>query len=604
MTAFPHDGPLSPAHERHFPISNRVGFALIFLLIFLPAFIVTKNFEVFQIFINWVYEHDVWYLDEVVSMLILCILPFLVMLSFRLYQLNGRLNTNEKIILGLSRQNELILNAAGDGIFGLDRSGRTTFINPSAARMMGRPRKRLLDKSYKELVNPVPDTIQPGVAGTRGISATFDKEKAHSADDEYFQNHDGTWFPVEYTSTPIHLDGRMIGVVVTFRDISQRKKTEAELDRLAAAIRQTADMILITDPRGRVQYVNPAFERVSEYGHDEVVGKPVSILRCDQQTPQFYQKMVETLLRGEVWKDRFITRRKSGVLLNVDMTVSPIRDRRQRVIHYVGVVRDVTREVELGRLLRQSQRLEAVGTLAGGIAHDFNNILTAILSYTDLTMEEIPEGEMAHDNLKEVMIAGERARELIRQLMAFSRRGEGERTPLSLQPVVKEAIKLLQAVLPANVEIRHHIEPTDWQVMSDATQIHQVVMNLSTNAAQAMWDREGLLEIQLEPFLLDETGRTADPQLATLPPGPYLVLTVRDNGVGIPPEIMERIFEPFFTTKGIGKGTGLGLSMVHGIVQNHRGTITVRSQPGEGSTFRVHLPAMEQSTQTAQAGEP
>lgn len=570
--------------------------AYIFFLIFLPAILITNSFDVFELFISWVRKYNYLYLDELVSMLLLCLLPFLSYFSYRLFQLNQTLRDNESTILNLNRQNDLILNAAGDGIFGLDKEGHTTFINPSAARMIGCSRKQLLNKHYQTIIKPVTTKTNQTKNNPSAIDSTYQDGKPHRVDSDYFQHNDGHLFPVEYSSTPIREGGKISGVVVTFRDISQRKETESELEHLVAAVRQTADMILITDHTGAVQYVNPAFESISGYTQSEVTGRSVAHLKGRRKNTEIYHTMSQTLTHGKTWKNRFITERKDGTTLHVDASISPIRDQDQTITNYVGVIRNVTQEIELGRQLRQSQRLEAVGTLAGGIAHDFNNILTAILSYTDLAMDDIPEESMTHQNLNEVVIAANRARDLIAHLLIFSRRGERERTPILLKSVVEEVINLLRAVLPATIEIRVSFGKGEYPVLADPTQIHQVIMNLCTNAAQSMWEKGGLLELNLEKNQIDDQ-QEGDNMVSHIKPGSYMVLRVRDNGQGIEPEELDRIFEPFFTTKDVGKGSGLGLSVVHGIVQDHKGVTTVTSEKGVGSTFQVFLPGIRSAVE-------
>ncbi|MBF0447622.1 MAG: PAS domain S-box protein [Magnetococcales bacterium] len=572
---------------------RRIPNTVIFLGIFLPSVLVTKNYDVFEIFISWVRQQDVWFLDEVVSMLILCILPFLTFLTYRLMQLNTALRQNERTILGLSRQNELILNAVGDGIFGLDSSGKVTFINPSAEKMLGITHTLAMERHYQKLIYQKTKTTQIPSKNLDAITATFLDQQSHHADDEQFYRMDQTAFPVEYACTPIFQNKQLSGVVITFRDISERKRTEAKMARLAEVVRQTADMTIITDNRGIIEYVNPAFERISLFSQKDVLNRPSSLLKSDQQDPLFYSKMARTLNRGKIWKDRFISRKKDGSLFHIDVIISPIRDRRGEIIHFVAMARDVTHEVELGRQLRRSQRLEAVGTLAGGISHDFNNILTAILSYTDLAMDDLPEQSLAYQNLQEVMVAATRARDLIKQLLTFSRRGERVPVPLFLSEAIQETVKLLKALLPSNITFNLQLSSDEFQVMADPTRIHQVIMNLCTNAAQAMWDREGQLDILLEKARIDKNIATKTIALATIQEGDYMLLTIRDNGCGIQEADLDRIFEPFFSTKGVGKGSGLGLSVVLGIIQNHQGIIHVQSKPGIGSTFQVYLPGLE-----------
>jgi signal transduction histidine kinase/ActR/RegA family two-component response regulator len=243
------------------------------------------------------------------------------------------------------------------------------------------------------------------------------------------------------------------------------------------------------------------------------------------------------------------------------------------------------------RQLQQVLKIQAIGTLAGGIAHDFNNILFPIVGYTELTMDEVPEGSVAHNNLAEILKAANRARDLVQQILTFSRQSGQERKPTKVQYIIEEALKLLRASIPASIEIIHEIDEDCRPVMGDATQIHQVIMNLCTNAYQAMQDKGGRLTVSLKEVDIsyEETVEKIGMQ-----PGKHLRLAVTDEGCGMDASVLDRIFEPYYTTKEQGKGTGLGLSVIHGIVKNHRGDITVSSALGKGSTFQVYLPVIEE----------
>lgn len=242
------------------------------------------------------------------------------------------------------------------------------------------------------------------------------------------------------------------------------------------------------------------------------------------------------------------------------------------------------------RQLQQVLKIQAIGTLAGGIAHDFNNILFPIVGYTELTMDEVAEGSVAHNNLAEILKAANRARDLVQQILTFSRQSGQERKPTKVQYIIEEALKLLRASIPASIEIIHEIDEDCRPVMGDATQIHQVIMNLCTNAYQAMQDKGGRLTVSLKEVDIsyEETVEKIGMQ-----PGKHLRLAVTDEGCGMDASVLDRIFEPYYTTKEQGKGTGLGLSVIHGIVKNHRGDITVNSALGKGSTFQVYLPVIE-----------
>lgn len=243
---------------------------------------------------------------------------------------------------------------------------------------------------------------------------------------------------------------------------------------------------------------------------------------------------------------------------------------------------------KLEEKLYQVQKMEAIGTLAGGIAHDFNNVLYSIIGYTELTMDDVPEGSLAQKNLAEVLKGAMRAKDMVRQILAFSRKDDMQKKPVKIQPVVKEALKLLRASIPATIEIRQSIDEDCGPVLAASTQIHQVVMNLATNAYQAMREKGGLLELTLMEEKIGSDDSNPD-----LYPGTYLKLTVSDTGHGMNSVVMKKIFDPYFSTKGPGEGTGMGLAVVHGIVKSHGGDITIYSKPGEGTTFHVYLPLIK-----------
>jgi PAS domain S-box-containing protein len=261
------------------------------------------------------------------------------------------------------------------------------------------------------------------------------------------------------------------------------------------------------------------------------------------------------------------------------------------VASVIGVSHDITERKKLEEQLRQAQKMEAIGTLAGGIAHDFNNILGVIMGYTELLLEEIPEQESQHQNLKQVMAAARRGEEMVKQILAFSRKSEEEKKPVHIDHILEEALKMLRSSLPTTIEIKSQIEGTLGLVMANPTQIQQVIMNLSTNAAHAMRENGGVLEITLKEITIKENENEL--MEFNLAPGRYQLMTVKDTGIGMTPGIMERIFEPYFTTKRPGEGTGMGLSVVHGIIKSHGGEIRVFSEPLKGTTFHVYFPVAE-----------
>lgn len=369
----------------------------------------------------------------------------------------------------------------------------------------------------------------------------------------------------------------------------QRREAQKEHARLAEAIGQSADCVMIINVDGTIRYTNPAFERIFEYSRDEITGKDYRLFHSAEHGEAFHRKLWVTLEKGDIWKGRIVNLSKGGRRFELESTISPVRDREGNVFNYVWVGRDITHEVELEKRLRRAQKMESIGTLAGGIAHDFNNILSSIMANTEIALiHELPENSPARYSLEQVIQASYRAMELIRQIHAFGRQSEQGLKPIKVMPIIKEALKLLRASLPSTIEIRlDFIAETD-TIWGDFTQIHQILMNLCANAAYAMREKGGVLTVSLlEEEIESRNGNFLWPEAH---PGNYLKLAVKDTGHGMRPSVLERIFDPYFTTKPQEEGTGLGLSVVHGIVENHGGMIAVESAPGKGSVFFVYFP--------------
>ena len=385
--------------------------------------------------------------------------------------------------------------------------------------------------------------------------------------------------------------GRLDSLVLVraLRYAIERKRAAQALrrseERFAKAFQASPDAIAITQMAdGRFVDVNASFLRLMGYQYDEVIGR-TDITLNRWVDPQERLRLVQLVrAHGAVHDVEAQLRTKTGAVREVSLSIERID--LEAVPCMLTIVRDMTERKQLEAQLRQAQKLEAMGTLASGIAHDFNNILGASLGYTELALDMVPEQSIAWGYLQEVLTAGLRAKELVRQILTFSRQAEQERTPILLQPIVKEALTLLRASLPATIAIDTHMDTETGTVLADPTQVHQILMNLCTNAAHAMQQRGGTLTIRLEavdvdaPFASRHRGQ----------PGLSIRLTVQDTGHGMAPDVIERIFEPFFTTKARGEGTGLGLAVVYGIVNDHGGILTVASTPGAGTTFAVYFP--------------
>jgi len=384
-------------------------------------------------------------------------------------------------------------------------------------------------------------------------------------------------------------DGSPKGMIFITRDITQRKHDEEMQQRLAKAVEQAAEDIVVTDASGKILYVNPAFETITGYSQEQVIGCNPRFLKSGKHDAAFYQKMWSVLSRGGVWSGHIINKKKNGTLFEQESTISPIRDSAGKITNYVGVRRDVTREVALEAQLRQSQKMEAIGKLAGGIAHDFNNLLTAIRGNASLLLlnNQSQSAEIS-ECTEQIIEAAERAAGLTRQLLMFGRKQAIQPIRLDLNEVVAQMTKLLQRILGEDISLASNYAPGLPAIQADTGMIEQILLNLAVNSRDAM-PKGGQLTIT--------TGiETMAPEPARhnpgAPAGSYVCLAVTDTGCGISPENLPHVFEPFFTTKEADKGTGLGLATVHGIVQQHNGWITINSEINRGTTFRIYFPAM------------
>ena len=371
-------------------------------------------------------------------------------------------------------------------------------------------------------------------------------------------------------------------------EVNERRQTEAMLKRLSTAIDHTADGIIITDAEGVIEYVNPGYEMMTGFLWQEVIGRNLNSFEVrTREEEQIHEEMWRRINSGNSWSGRLIGYKKDGCAIEQEAVVSPIFDFTGKINGFVFVNRDVTEQVKLKAQLVHSQKMEALGTLAGGVAHDFNNVLGVIAGYTDLALMENPDDGPIQFRLNQVLTACDRARSLVQQILTFSRKAKMDRVPVNLAPIAQECLKFMRATLPTGIEIESDIGNEVGLIRADPTQLHQIIMNLTTNAAAAMKEQTGILGVNLKMVEIEE--QTAG-QYENLAPGLYQLLAVSDTGIGMDKETADRIFEPFFTTKEPGQGTGLGLAVVHGLVKSYGGAIIVHSEPGQGSTFNVFLP--------------
>ena len=511
-------------------------------------------------------------------------------------EMYGKLEDTLDFLVGAARAWERTFDSVPDAICILDRDNRVLRLNRFAASLMNVDGESVIGRSCKDFERsgrPFPFVCPETLNGLEEKGATR----------EVVDGISGRVF--EVTGTPLlDEEGRVIGSVMVSRDITERNLSEQALreseERFRAITTTAANAIILMDDEGRISYWNPAAEKMFGYSSQEVMGRALHGLIAPSHYQSAIQKGMDAFRSSG--KGSFMGAtveltavRKDGSHFPVELSTSVI-DLKNRW-HAMGIIRDISERklaaAEQERMeaqLRQAQKMEAIGTLAGGVAHDFNNILAAIIGYTELALHEVEDGTRMHRQLSKVLQAGFRAKDLVNQILTFSRKREQERKHVQIGPILKETLKFLRASLPTTVDIRQQILDPLAMIHADPIQIHQVVMNLCTNSAYAMRESGGILEVSLSKVQIDSGTEGGDPHLK---PGPYVRLTVSDTGHGMTPEIMERVFDPFFTTKDKGEGTGLGLSVVYGIIKSLDGAIKTSSKPGEGTVFEIFLPRVE-----------
>ena len=468
--------------------------------------------------------------------------------------------------------------------------GEFTYINPAGAAILGaKDPDELIGLSMYDFMHP--DSLDIAKARTERLQ----REKGILPPMEMkIRTLDRKIIHVEATGAYIQFMGKP-AVLSLMSDITERKKVEEELrvsERKFRDLVDNADEIITVMQDDFIRFANRKLFKVTGLAQKKLPANAFDLVHPDDRSE--FTASHRALMRGESYprhsEFRIHDRKGEVVWLSANTVGVEWEGKPAALVIATDITERKLAEEERLKLesqLRQAQKMEAIGALAGGIAHDFNNILWGILGFTELSLQEAPEGSVLEENLQQVLTASHRAKELIKQILAFSRMSEQERTPVNIAVVVKEAIKLLRASLPSTITIRHSVHQGGSTVMADPIQVHQVLMNLCTNALHAMERNGGLLEIKLMPVDLDGSEIL---NFGELSPGPYVKLSVRDSGAGMNADTMERIFEPYYTTKEKETGTGMGLAVVHGIVRAHNGGIQVYSEPGRGSTFEVYLP--------------
>ena len=498
-------------------------------------------------------------------------------------------------IVGLPFNTNFIVNILAKNKSG--RSGYAYLIN-SEGLVLVHPRSeyilslRLLDQPGTEEMRMLIQSETDGAASCKfnGVDRIAGLAHINSADwiAVFAEDREEVMYPVKKILISISISGLIFLLITISIIIYFSGKISSPIDRNMEIMRQVTqhanEIIVQIGLDRKILFVNPAYEKLSGMKTEQLIGQDAVFNLTEKTTTPVW----ELLEAGTPWSGRVsLPENREGVTLEV--MVVPIRNERGAIQSFLVIGRDITTELMFEKRLQQSQKLEAIGTLAGGISHDFNNILSGIFGYAELCLMKGHSASKIEKYIREILIASDRARDLVKQILTFSRQAEVELRPLSPQTTLKEALKLLRATIPATIDIQTKIE-CDSVIMADPTQLHQVIMNLFTNAVHAIGEKKGIIKVELEDIMVDEGFIATHPEIK---PGKHIIIRISDNGVGMEPEVLEHMFEPFYTTKPQGVGAGLGLSVVHGIISSFNGIITVYSEPGAGASFNIFFPIIE-----------
>lgn len=494
--------------------------------------------------------------------------------------ISNRVASDEALRKSEARYRTLVENLP-QSIIVKDRESRYVTVNELHARSMGLAAQAMEGRNDFDF-NP-PEMAEKYQRDDREV---MESGCLSEFDEKYVLDDHVTW--IHTLKVPVRdSTGSVIGILATFWDITERKHAEDRLHLLATVLELAANAIVITDRKGDIEWVNPAFTKFTGYQLEEVLGKtPGDIVKSGVHDANFYKTMWDTLLAGESWQGELTNRRKDGSLYQEVQTITPIKNRDGVISRFVGIKVDISDRKKLEREVIEAQKMESVGRLAGGVAHDFNNLITVITGYTEMAMENADKDSHVHRDLVQVLKSAERAASLTRQLLAFSRKQVLKPAILDLNHVVLVCTKMLERLVGEDIAFIVKADEAVWPVLADLGQIDQVLMNLVVNARDAM-PQGGSVVVETSNVELDE--KIASKHF-DIEPGAYVCVAVSDTGCGMDVETQQHIFDPFFTTKELGKGTGLGLATVIGIIKQSGGSIWVYSELAKGTTFKIYLP--------------
>ena len=480
---------------------------------------------------------------------------------------------------------ETMFNAIDDGVVITDTSRKILYANRGMDRTFGYLPEELKGKSTKILYADDNTYKKAGKKVFAQHAVSVPNQKLYVT---RYKHRSGKEFSGETFGSKLYdQNDKWIGNLGIMRDISHRIEADAERDQLIAAIEQTSDAVVITDKDANIKYVNRSFELISGYSQEEVLNKNPRILKSGEQDESFYQHMWKRLNNGQTFQGRMVNKRKNGDLFTEEATISPVFDHEGIIVNFVAVKRDITEQILLESQFQQAQKMEAVGRLTGGVAHDFNNILGVIIGYTEMALEEVDHKDKLHSRLEKILDAAERSADIIRQLLAFSRKQTIAPKIFDLNKAISDILKMLHRLIGENIHLKWNPDPDELLIKMDPTQLDQILANLCVNAKDAI---SGTGKIVIETARATLDLEYCEDHIG-FKPGEFVLLSVSDDGSGIDKQSQGHIFEPFFTTKELGRGTGLGLSTVYGIVKQNEGFINVYSEPGRGTIFRIYLPS-------------
>jgi len=491
---------------------------------------------------------------------------------------------------------QAILDHAPIGIWMVDVDGQYRFVNKTFCNAIGIPESAFLaTDDVTKLMGE--ETGGNCLASDQACLAQNEPHLSY----ETLPFVDGKSHLMEITKAKVRDEaGEVIGVVGIGMDITEQRATKEKLRKLSQAVEQAGESILITDKEGTIEYVNPSFTKITGYAAEEVLGRNPNMLKSGEQAGEYYDRLWKTICNGEVWQSSIVDRRKDGSRFPSMLSISPINDSNGQITHYVGIQQDMTEHELLEAKFRQSQKMEALGTLVGGIAHDFNNMLTGMAGNLYLAKERVADFPDVVEKLDAVEKLSYRAAAMIKQLMIFARKGSVEKKPFGLTAFLKETCKLHAVSIPGSISFRTEFCHDELVVSGDTTQLQQVLLNLLNNARDAVAGMpDPAISLTVEQVEADESFMIGHSLTGSRS---FAHLVVKDNGSGISDAYKDHIFEPFFTTKEVGAGTGLGLAMSYGTIQAHGGILEVDSTLGNGSSFHIYLPIIAERNIESESG--